>query len=273
MTNRMIALGDSFSCGIGVGVVVPGDQTWVGLLGAALELDIELLATPGLASVEVLHDQVPVATHRPATLATLLVGLNDIVRAAFDADDTRTHVEAIVDELCAVHDVVLVARLHNAVARLPLPREARRRYAERIAAVNAALTDAVAAQHNAVLFCLDEIQALHARCSWAVDRIHPSRSGHHAIASAALGALHAHGAAPVSRLNVIVMPDQPASLLAEIIWFLRHGGPWLARRLPKVVFGRPVDGERIAARGHIELETIEPGGGRASSRAEQVVHR
>lgn len=269
MRRRLVALGDSFTCGVGVGVSVPLDETWVGQLGAALDADVELLASPGMASAEALRDQVPNAVAIPGDIATLLIGLNDVVRASFDAEATRANVNAIVTELCHAYPVVLVARLHNAVGLLPIPRRMRQRYVHRIEQVNAAIDDAVAAHPEAILVGLDHIPGLDARCAWAVDRIHPSRYGHHAIASAGLAALPN---TETFALGPAVVPEQPPNLFNEIWWFMAYGAPWLVSRLPKVVFGRPPVAQRPDAPRRAEVGLSEPGIGRRVPGGEQLVH-
>ena len=268
MRHRLVALGDSFSCGVGVGVTVPLPETWVGRLGAALDADVDLLASPGMAASEVLRDQVPVAVARSGDIATLLVGLNDVVRASFDPAVTRAGVHAIVSELCRAYPVVLVARLHDAVALLPLPLRMRARYVRRIEQVNAAIEDAVAAHAEAVLVDLDHVPGLHARCAWAVDRIHPSRYGHHAIASAGLAALPN---TETFALEPAATPETPPSLLDEVWWFVAYGAPWLISRLPKVVFGRPAPPGPRDAQHRAEVGVGEPGIGRRVTGHEQVV--
>ena len=281
--GRLVAVGDSFSCGVGVGVRISVAETWVAVLAAALDLELELLAAPGLASGDVLHRQVPVATARPGEVATLLVGLNDIVRAAFEPEATCANLDAIVGELCAAYPVVLVARLHDAVAQLPLPRAMRRRYVRRIAAVNAGLDVAIAAHRRALLLDLATVPALGERCAWAVDRIHPSRYGHHMMADAALATLRKGGVAAAceARSHTAVLPEPPPTLLDEIRWFVGFGGPWLVRRLAKVVFGGSTNTERLNRGGLVDLDTGElvdpdtgePFRGRGPSRGKQLVHR
>lgn len=267
MNGRLDAVGDSFSCGVGVGLQIPPHQTWVGLLAESLGLDLALHAAPGMASGEVVRDQLPHATAHRAELATLLVGLNDIIRSAFDRVATRSNIQLIIDELCAAHEVVLVARLHDAVGRLPIPNRMRRHYVSRIFEVNMALDDAVADHANAVMLDLAEILELRADCAWAVDRIHPSRYGHHAVAAAALSALR-DPRVPVKELAVAEVPTGAATLLDEIGWFLGQGLPWLVRRLPKVVSGRTADELRRS-----ELDPLKPlSGGRATGH-EELVHR
>jgi lysophospholipase L1-like esterase len=237
----VVAIGDSFSCGVGVGVSVPPEQTWVGLLCAALDMRVDLLASPGLASAEVLRDQVPCAVARPGAVATVFVGLNDVIRSSFDAESTGHNLTRIVAGVSAVHEVVLVVRLHNAVARIPVPGAVRRRYVRRIDEVNAALDRAVAGLSNVVVVDLGAVPALRARCAWAVDRIHLSEYGHHAVAVACLRALRSHGVgAADAAVAATEIPDAAAGKLAELRWFVGHGAPWLASRLPKVMRGRPV---------------------------------
>jgi lysophospholipase L1-like esterase len=301
--HRLVVLGDSFSCGVGVGVVVAPERTWVGLLGAALGMHIDLLASPGLASAEVAHAQLPCALDRPGTIATVFVGLNDVVRSAFDPDATHAHIATIVGELGACHDVVLVVLLHDAMARLPLPRAIRRRYGARLDAVNAALAAASANCANAVPLDLAAVPALRARCAWAVDRIHLSEYGHHAVATAGLRALRMREAAvsivsavptvptvltvPTATVAPMPIPDAAAGKLAELRWFVTHGAPWLASRLPKVVVGRVDDGTGVdqlrrvgegAGMSAVELpavqvRAVEPGRGSAMAGREQLVHR
>lgn len=271
MRRRLVALGDSFSCGVGVGVEVPLDETWVGQLATLLNADLELLASPGMASSEVLRDQVPAALTLSGDVATLLVGLNDIVRASFDPAATHANVRAIVAELRRAYPVVLVARLHNAVAQLPLPRRVREHYAERIEQVNAAIDDAVATHPGAVLVRLDHLPGLHTRGAWAVDRIHPTPYGHHAIASAALAALPDTETFGLGQ--PVASPHTPPSRLEEIRWFVAFGAPWLVGRLPKVVFGRQPGREHADTGPRRELRGVgEPGTGRRIAGREQVVH-
>src|SRR5439155_20879217 len=109
-------------------------------------------------------------------LATVLVGLNDTIRLDYDPAATRENIAAVVAELCAAYPVVLVGKWHDPLAMFTLPSSARSMMATRIAAVNSAIDDAIA--DRAVCLDLGALEALRHRWAWAVDRIHPSRSGH-----------------------------------------------------------------------------------------------
>jgi hypothetical protein len=81
------------------------------------------------------------------------------------------------------------------------------------------------------------VSALGCRGGWATDRIHPSRSGHHAIACAVAQLLAEAGFASGSRMTV---PSQTAgpSALQTAWWALRHGLPYGITHLPD--FGPPL---------------------------------
>jgi len=271
MSGRLVALGDSLSCGVGVGLTLPIERTWVGRLARAVGLELDVLAAPGRASGEVRREQLPRATATPAGLATVLIGLNDVVRADFAPEATAAHVDALIAALCRVHPIVLVARLHDPVARLPLPATMRRRYSLRIDHVNEALTAAASSWSNARVLDLAAVPALAARAAWAVDRIHPSPFGHHAIALAALDALAGHELATRAVRPIAPARSRTPGALHELWWFAAHGAPWLVSRLPKVVLGPPL--ERDRAERDAAVDVGQPLGGRPAAGREQLADR
>lgn len=223
----LVALGDSFTCGEGVGVRIPQDQTWTALLAKSLGDPSRLsLAAPGARVRDVFRNQLP---HVPETsVATLLVGLNDVARAGFDAARVQFDLLRIVGQLCSAADVVLVARLHDPVRLLWLPSPLRRQARERVAVVNAAVDEAAFFPRVHVLD-LDAVRELRVRTGWAVDRIHPSLLGHAALADAAAEVLRRAGR---SVLNQIDRPAAYRPTRVERLWWLsRHGVPYAARNL------------------------------------------
>ena len=232
MTGCIAAFGDSFSCGEGVGTTIDPRSTWVSVLARSLDYDVAVYARPG-ASVRDVSAQVR-AARGGADISTLLVGLNDIVRADFDADRIRQDVARLVGELAAMHRTVLVARWHDPIALrpvpVPMPAQLCARIAMRMAHVNAAVSSA-AALHGALVLDLDAIAQLRDRAAWAVDRVHPSAYGHHAIAAAAGVVLRAAG------YDAQVEPAQvPTQIrrVEEARWLVAHGAPWLVKRLRRV---------------------------------------
>jgi lysophospholipase L1-like esterase len=222
--TSLLAFGDSLTCGEGVGLRLPLDQTWASLVAQSLVgTKLSLLATPGARIRDVRERQVPAA---PAgDLATLVIGLNDIARTGFDAAHFRTDLLAVVHQLTATGAPVLLGRLHDPVALLPLPRPMARLGRERATAVNAAVDEAACWARVHVL-AMDQIATLQCPSGWAVDRVHPSPTGHRAIAAEGIRVLRAAGW-PAAPLDASV-PGKPPGLLARSWWVGRHGVPYAA---------------------------------------------
>lgn len=234
MITRVVSLGDSFSCGEGVGVRIALRRTWVGLLADGLAGGcLRPLAAPGSVVSDVRVRQLPLALSAAPRLATLLIGLNDVIRAGFNAARVRADLRTVVVELRAGGAAVLVARLHDPTAQLPLPGSLRRAVYDRIAVINAAVDDASRDDPGVHVLDLGAVPALRGRTAWAVDRLHPSLLGHFAMATAALNLLDQVGLAAAP-------PVGPAPKVAalgsgdEVRWLVRHGLPWFAAH------GRPV---------------------------------
>lgn len=231
--TRIVALGDSTSCGEGVGLGVPSCATWPARLAAATPGgELLPLAQPGARLRDVRIGQLPAARETRADVCTLLIGLNDISRSGFAAPAFRHELVEVVEELRSGSRLVLLGRLHDPTALLPLPARLRRVLRERAAAVN-----------RAVDTCLDDdrvhpldlaaLPGLRMRRAWDVDRLHPNTAGHALIAEAAARTLRRAGLrfGPVRQQP---LPPSPR-VLDEARWAVRHGLPWLSAHLPEVV--------------------------------------
>lgn len=222
---RVVALGDSLSCGQGVGVHVPPASTWPALLAAGLSGgELVSLARSGARAHDLLREQLAPAMQARPHLATLLVGLNDVLRSS--TCDVEDDLGQVVAGLRSVDATVLVVRLHDPGAQLRLPGPLGRAVQRRVAVVNAAL-DRVAAASGVRLLDLADVAALRLRTSWAVDRLHPGPAGHAAIAAAAAAVLGLESGGSA------VTAAAPGPL-AELTWVVRHGLPyaaWHGRRM------------------------------------------
>jgi lysophospholipase L1-like esterase len=265
--GRLVALGDSFSCGEGVGTTIDRASTWVALLARGLGYELDVLAMPGASVAEVSRQLDGVRPQR-GEIATLLVGLNDIVRAGFDLEQIRQDLARLVAELAATHDTVLVGRWHDPTelrpVPVPVPARLRDRMAARMHQVNDTIT-AAAALHGALLFDLDAIPQLRRREAWAVDRVHPSCYGHQAIAAAAASALAEVGyVIPVGP----ELPPSPVRRIDECRWLVAHGGPWLVKRLRRVAL--PVATLAVRGGDGAALAQLEPADGGLMAGAHQL---
>ena len=258
MTATLVALGDSMSCGEGVGVRVPLHLTWPALLAQTLALQHVSYARPGARAHDVLTEQVGPAAAAQPSVVTLLIGLNDVLRSS------NCVVGPLLTETLAAFGtvpsgtatlgtapVLLVVRLHDPTLPLSMPRRARAAVRRRVSLINAAV-DQAAAVTGAQVLDLAALPALGRREAWAVDRMHPSLYGHAVIAAAAAARLgdgdallgdgdNVLGEGDTVQAEVALLALATSTRLAELAWLSRHGVPYLAvhgrRMVPGVVAG------------------------------------
>lgn len=232
MRPRFVALGDSTSCGEGVGIRFPSSCTWPSRLTAATPGgELLPLAVAGSRLRDVRDEQLPQALRRRADVVTLLIGLNDVARAGFNRRDFRRALEDVVGAVRATGALLLLGRLHDVTAVLPLPPALRAAVRVRTAAVNEAVDACIDDQVRPL--DLASLPGLRMRRMWEVDRVHPNVAGHALIADAAARVLRSAGM-PVGPVRQPPMPKEPGTL-REAQWLVRHGLPWLGAHVPQVV--------------------------------------
>lgn len=271
MSVTVVALGDSFSCGEGVGLDIRREQTWTSLLCEALPGSrLMNLSSAGARVRDVRRQQLPTAVAARPALATIMVGLNDVIRSGLSAAQLIVDMQALVGELRDRGATVLIARWHDPGAVLGLPAGLRRALALRLAWVNAAVDAAV----DAAVSCgptrdLDVLVGSAARSgeqadnyvkimreggpcvltldlgripeladpgAWAVDGVHPSPAGHRAIALSATRILADSGLSGLripEVADLFPMPPGPGSG-PRSRWLLTRGLPWLAQHSGRV---------------------------------------
>lgn len=231
---ELVALGDSFSCGEGVGVRVPLAQTWSSVLARHAGLMPHSLARPGARVRDLREQQLPVTPDAP--VATVLVGLNNVCRGAFDpnrfADDSRELVEGLLSRI----DVVVIGRLHDPVRFLWVPQRLKRIVHSRTAVINEAIDAASNGSPRVPVLDLAEVASLRLRCAWATDGVHPTAFGHTALAAASADLLCAAGQ-PVSAL-AIPQRTKGTTRARHAVWLARYGVPYMA--LNARVFATPI---------------------------------
>ncbi len=223
------ALGDSFTCGEGVGVRVDPSSTWVALLAEALPgARLLRLAAPGARLADVRTRQLPLLPRR-VDVATLLVGLNDVARSGFDADSAGQDLLDLAATVRSRADHVLLARLHDAPGLLALPPRIAEAARRRIAIINAAVDEA-AGRSGVCVLDLGSVPALGQPGGWSVDRIHPGPAGHAGMAALGVEVLRSSGRCDLIPIGAVTVPGGP-SPAAHGWWMVRHGLPYLLRHV------------------------------------------
>jgi hypothetical protein len=174
-------------------------------------------------------------------LATVVAGMNDLVRPRFDASSVGEDVEHMQRTLVAGGATVLTFTLPDLGLVLPLAR----RLAPRTLALNQALRRA-SSRSGAILVDF----AAHSFASdprvWSPDRFHANSLGHERIAAALAHALALPGAEGSWAEPLPLAPRVVAAqrLAAEVRWWRRYLLPWIWRRAR----GRSSGDGRVAKR-------------------------
>ncbi|WP_163554126.1 SGNH/GDSL hydrolase family protein [Candidatus Frankia alpina] len=245
---RFVALGDSITVGLGDGVTMGREhhRTAIHGRGFAARLAERLgppgtvhytnLATTGAAAHDVRTRQLPVALTLDPQVATVVAGMNDVLKATFDPLRLRQDLIWTVSRLRAGGTVVLTATLPDPGRLLPLPAPVTRVLADRVGLLNAAVRAAARADPGVLVVDLDRHPAVRHRSSFDVDRVHPGPHGHRLIARA-----FAHRLAQ-AEIPLVGAPSGPVDAggpdaavtapgtLRYSYWLLSVGLPWLAGR-------------------------------------------
>jgi lysophospholipase L1-like esterase len=241
-----VALGDSITVGIGdpvrrdtleaqVGRDSPVDEDgrawrgWAALLAGGLcEPRLHILAVSGACSVDVRRDQLPPALRLRPDIASVIVGVNDTLRANFDPAAAAAAAGETVAALRSSGAVVLTMRLPDPGQMLGLPGILARPLARRAQQFNEML-DAVAQRYGTLHFDAAGDAETYDPRMWAVDRLHPSERGHRLIARR-FHALLAAAGAPVGPAPDPEPVNPPPTRLAELAWLATKGTGWIVRR-------------------------------------------
>ncbi len=242
--TTFVALGDSFTQGVGDPVRRNGGRGgrswawrgWAALLAEGLrEPRLHNLASSGAQTTDVERDQLPAALQLRPDLASVIVGVNDTLRAGFDPVRVSAAAAHTVGALRAAGAEVLTMRLPDPGRMLGLPGSLARPLARRAHEVNA-IMDAVAARFGTLHYDAAGDPATHDPAMWAVDRLHPSERGHRLIACRFYDQLAAAGL-PAGPRPDPEPSSPPPTRLAEFGWLATKGTAWVVRRSTDLVPG------------------------------------
>ncbi|MEU2391781.1 SGNH/GDSL hydrolase family protein [Streptomyces sp. NPDC007369] len=244
--ERYVALGDSQTEGLGDGDDTTGLRGWADRLAEQLArhhpgLQYANLAVRGRLAGQVRAEQLAPALALRPDLATVVAGVNDLLRPRFDADAAAGHLEAAFAALAAQGARVATVTFPDVSLITPLARP----LAPRVTALNHRIREAARRHGVAVAETADHPVVTDPRL-WSPDRLHASPLGHARIAAAVAQAL----ALPDSDDSwTRPLPPVPAATrgqaaAAELRWAAGFLGPWLLRR----VRGRSSGADRTAKR-------------------------
>ena len=232
MSKRFVALGDSFTEGVGdVDASRPnGVRGWADrvadVLGAAdPEFAYANLAVRGRLMPQVLTEQLGRALAMKPDLVSLYAGGNDLMRPKVD-----------IDELMRRYRAAVARCIDRGRARNPVHRCRRRddpvfrKMRGRVAIYNEHVRS-IAAEHSCVLVDMWSMRQLRDRRMWSPDRLHLNSLGHAEVAISVLDGLEVPHKLERTVLGVRAAGRSPGAAGAGLQWAREHVVPWVVRRV------------------------------------------
>jgi len=243
---RFVALGDSQTEGMNDGDDLSGYRGWADRLADRLaegnpQVHYANLAVRGRRAHEVQEEQLPVALSLRPDLASVMAGVNDLLRSRFDAAATAGHLETMFEALTGTGARVITFGFPDPPLLVP----ATRGIARRIHDLNDRIR-AAAGRHGVTVVDLSAYPVCTDSRLWSPDRLHLNTLGHTRLASAVAHTLDLPGSDtlwmdPLARQE---RPPMWRRAEAELRWAGSFVGPWLVRRL----LGRSSGDGRFAKR-------------------------
>jgi len=224
----LAVIGDSAASGVGDSDANGNHFGWGYHLAQAFNEPLIYInaARPGARSGEVLEEQlVKVSVHDPELVA-VVVGGNDLLRSNFSPTVFESNLRETLIRLVSTGATIMLLELHDPTKIVPMPYLVGRICRRRVAAVNKA-TSKMAQDFGAIMLPTRSLENIYSRSKWHVDRMHPSKLGHQFIASEFAKMLRDRG---FDVGDVAISPVNNRSRKDSILWMLRNGTPWFAKR-------------------------------------------
>ena len=246
--RRFVALGDSTTEGL---MDLNPDGTfrgWADRLAERLALDepdlqYANLAVRGKLAAQVVDEQLQPALALEPDLASVLSGLNDMLRRNCSVLSVIKRLDQLIGSLREAGADVLAFTLPDPVPINPIAKGA----AARLRNLNLAVRD-LAAKHGAYLVDLEAHPVSSDRRLWHTDRLHANELGHERIAMAAAEAVGLEGADAAWRAP-FADPLDPRSRVSHAVWAGKYLAPWVVRRLRGVSSGDGITAKRPELKG------------------------
>lgn len=231
--DRFVAIGDSQSEGLNDGDDVRGYRGWADRLAERIsetnpDLRYANLAIRGRLARQVREEQLGPALALQPDLASVVAGVNDLLRPSFDPAAVAGELEIAFAELSDAGAQVLTMAFPTLGRGMPGGTAVMRR----ISALNVEIR-AAAGRHGVAVVDLEAYPVSTDPRLWSWDRLHLNEDGHDRLAAAAASVLGIPGAdlrwrESLGPLPAVALPNR---VRADLDWVVRFLGPWLGRRL------------------------------------------
>ncbi|GAA3295202.1 SGNH/GDSL hydrolase family protein [Dactylosporangium vinaceum] len=233
--RRYVAVGDSTTEGMDDPDGNGGYRGWadrfaehVARAQRPAPLEYANLAVRGRTTARIQAEQLEPALALKPDLATVVAGMNDILRGSFDLQAVSAGIFMMQQSLVRAGATVLTFTLPDPAPVMPLAKPVR----GRVLALNDAIRE-VTAQSGAILLDLGAYPVASDPRLWSDDRLHANSAGHERIGHALAYALGLDGFDDSwnAALPPPVRRPRHRAVAAELSWIRRHMLPWAGRHI------------------------------------------
>ncbi|PES11857.1 lipase [Bacillus cereus] len=183
MWKRFLAIGDSFTEGIGDEVEGIALKSWVDHFVQLCEKDIEYanFAKRGLVTEEIRLQQLEKALTFNPDLVSLIAGANDVLKGRWNHDAYKNDMEFMIDTLSKAGADIIIANLPDFTVRLPFASEKKQEIKEQLLEANEVI-HSLSREYKLHHVDFWNHHLVNDNTLWSKDLIHPNSKGYVKVA-------------------------------------------------------------------------------------------
>ncbi|MRC16841.1 SGNH/GDSL hydrolase family protein [Bacillus thuringiensis] len=183
MWKRFVAIGDSFTEGIGDEVEGIALKSWVDHFVQLCEKDIEYanFAKRGLVTEEIRLQQLEKALTFNPDLVSLIAGANDVLKGRWNHDVYKNDMEFMIDTLSKAGADIIIANLPDFTVRLPFASEKKQEIKEQLLEANEVI-HSLSREYKLHHVDFWNHHLVNDNTLWSKDLIHPNSKGYVKVA-------------------------------------------------------------------------------------------
>ncbi len=183
MWKRLVAIGDSFTEGIGDEVEGIALKSWVDHFVQLCENDIEYanFAKRGLVTEEIRLQQLEKALTFNPDLVSLIAGANDVLKGRWNHDAYKNDMEFMIDTLSKAGADIIIANLPDFTVRLPFVSEKKQVIKEQLLEANEVI-HSLSREYKLHHVDFWNHHLVNDNTLWSKDLIHPNSKGYVKVA-------------------------------------------------------------------------------------------
>ncbi|WP_141521799.1 SGNH/GDSL hydrolase family protein [Bacillus cereus] len=183
MWKRFVAIGDSFTEGIGDEVEGIALKSWVDHFVQLCEKDIEYanFAKRGLVTEEIRLQQLEKALTFNPDLVSLIAGANDVLKGRWNHDAYKNDMEFMIDTLSKAGADIIIANLPDFTVGLPFASEKKQEIKEQLLEANEVI-HSLSREYKLHHVDFWNHHLVNDNTLWSKDLIHPNSKGYVKVA-------------------------------------------------------------------------------------------